>query len=54
MIEYPYIPTVTGKTAEQLAAQTEYNEKHLRGSQAPSRQHREKVLKMFRRAGLFL
>ena len=54
MIEYPYIPTVTGKTAEQLAEQTEYNAKYLRGSQAPTKKHRDKVLKMFQKAGLFL
>jgi hypothetical protein len=54
MIEYPYIPPVTGKTAERIAEQADYNAKHRRGVDAPTPEFRAKALRMFQRAGLFL
>lgn len=54
MIQYPYIPPVTGKAAERIAEQADYTAKHLRGVDAPSPEFREKALRMFQQAGLFL
>ena len=54
MIQYPYIPPITGEAAERIAEQADYNYQHLRGSKAPSPEFRTKALKMFQQAGLFL
>jgi len=54
MIEYPYIPPVSGKDAERIIEQADYNAAHSRGSQAPSRESLEASRRMFQQAGLFL
>lgn len=54
MIEYTYIPPVTGKEAERIIEKAEYNERNLRGSQAPSKESLEASRRMFQHAGLFL
>lgn len=54
MIQYPYIPPITGEAAERIAEQADYNYKHRRGENAPSPEKRAAVLKMFQQAGLFL
>lgn len=54
MIEYPYIPTVTGEEAERIVQQTEYTSQHLRGTKVPSQSRLEAARRMFNQAGLFL
>ena len=54
MIQYPYIPPITGETAERIAEQAEYNFKYRCGSEAPSPEFRARALQMFQQAGLFL
>lgn len=54
MIEYPYIPTVTGEEAERIMQQTEYTSQHLRGTKAPSKSRLAAARRMFNQAGLFL
>ena len=54
MIEYPYIPPVTGSEAERIIEQADYTAKYLRGSQAPSKEDLEASRRMFQHAGLFL
>ncbi len=54
MIQYPYIPPVTGKAAERIAEQADYTAKHLRGVDAPSLDELELSRKMFQQAGLFI
>jgi hypothetical protein len=54
MIEYPYIPPVSGEDAERIVEQADYTAKHLRGTQAPSRESLEASRRMFQQAGLFL
>ena len=54
MIQYPYIPPITGEAAERIAEQADYNYKYRRGSEAPTPEFRSKALKMFQQAGLFL
>ena len=54
MIEYPYIPVVTGEDAERIAEQSEYVSEHLRGTKAPTEKQMETARRMFSQAGLFL
>ena len=54
MIQYPYIPPITGATAERIAKQADYNFQHRRGIDAPSREELESSRQMFQQAGLFL
>lgn len=54
MIEYPYIPAITGEDAERFMQQTEYTSTHLRGTKAPSKSRLSAARRMFNQAGLFL
>ena len=54
MIQYPYIPPVTGEAAERIAEQADYNAKYRRGEHAPSLESIASARKMFQQAGLFL
>ena len=54
MIQYPYIPPITGKAAERIAEQADYNYQYRQGVDAPSPEWRAKVRKQFQEAGLFL
>ena len=54
MIQYPYIPPITGEAAKRIAEQADYNYKYRQGVNAPSPEKRAAVRKMFQQAGLFL
>jgi len=54
MIQYPYIPVITGEDAERIVEQTEYTSRHLRGTKAPSRERLAAARQTFNQAGLFL
>ncbi len=54
MIQYPYIPPVTGEAAERIAEQADFNYKFRRGTEAPSAEELESSRRMFQQAGLFL
>ncbi|MBQ6777114.1 MAG: hypothetical protein IJP52_02255 [Paludibacteraceae bacterium] len=54
MIQYPYIPPVTGKDAERIAEQADYNYKYRRGVNALSQEERTAIRRQFQQAGLFL
>ena len=54
MIQYPYIPPITGKEAEQIAEQADYNYLYRQGVDAPSKEDSAIALNMFQQAGLFL
>lgn len=54
MIEYPYIPVITGKEAERIINEADYVSAHMRGEQAPSKIELASARRMFQQAGLFL
>lgn len=54
MIQYPYIPPITGEAAERIAEQADYNYKYRRGANAIPAEERAKIRRQFQEAGLFL
>ena len=54
MIQYPYIPPITGEAAERIAEQADYNYKFRQGIYAPSSEELDSSRRMFQQAGLFL
>lgn len=54
MIQYPYIPPITGRAAERLAEQADFNYKYRRGVNALPAEERAAIRRQFQQAGLFL
>lgn len=53
MIEYPYIPPVTGEAAERVLDMIEKNDQH-KATSGSNVSNRESLFRMFRNAGILV